>query len=731
MDLQFFATAPKNLESLLAAELRELGMAAARETRGGAAFTANLEGGLRACLWSRVASRVLLLVKEFPAASPEELYHGVREIDWSEHFGLDETFAVACSCSASTISHSHYAALKAKDAIVDQFRDRSGSRPSVDPDTPDIRVNIHILRDRAAVSIDLSGDSLHRRGWRKEPVAAPLKENLAAAVLMRAGWREIAASGGSFVDPMCGSGSLVIEAAMIAADIAPGLLRQRWGFTAWRGHDPAVWQKLLKEAGERRKAGLARLPVICGSDRDPAAAGAAKINVAAAGLAECIRISRGDIAALSPPKDCVPGLVAVNPPYGERLEDEAAAREIYRVLGERLRKKFRGWRAAVLTGRPELGRAIGLVAVKVHALMNGAIPCRLLHFEITPQTFAERGPRPLRAEADPGAEMFANRLKKNLKKLRKWREREQVTCFRAYDADLPEYNLALDVYEDAEKTTWLVIQEYEAPATVDARKARARLRGAVAAAAGVFGVGEEKIFVKVRRRQKGKNQYEKLASRGEFHEVNESGCRFLVNFSDYLDTGIFLDHRPTRKLIATLAAGRDFLNLFAYTGTATVCAAKGGARSTTSVDLSNTYLAWARRNMELNGFGGMGGKHVFTRADCTGWLAAAAKKKKRYGLIFLDPPSFSASKKMGKGKNLDIQRDHAALIRAAARLLAPDGILIFSTNLRGFRLAANELEGLRLKDLSRATLPPDFSRNPRIHQCWEIRLVDGSWFMAE
>ncbi len=716
---QFFATAPKNLETLLAEELRGIGMENARETRGGATFSATLADAYKVCIWSRVASRILMVISRFPAASPEELYAGARAVDWNSHFTLSQTFAVDCHTAQSAISHSRFGALKVKDAIVDQFREKTGVRPSVRTENPDIRLNLYLFRDQATLSLDLSGESLHRRGYRGEKVAAPLKENLAAAILLRAGWPEIAADGGSLVDPMCGSGTLPIEAAMIAANIAPGLIREHWGFSGWRGHDPAAWQAIASEAEKRRKAGISRLPDIRGYDHNPAAVRAAIANVNNAGLAGLVHIERRELAESYPGRPEDRGLVVVNPPYGERLENDTDLLPLYARLGESLKKNFQHWQAAVFTGRPDMGHAIGLRAKRIHTLYNGGLACKLLHFDIQPESFLSpgRGPRPLPAAArGSGAEMFANRLRKNLKKLEKWRKREKIDCYRVYDADLPEYNSAIDLYRGEE--LWVNVQEYEAPATVDRNKAKRRLRETLGVIIDLLEIPQENLFIKVRRPQKGKSQYEKLADKGEFRQVMESGCRFLVNFSDYLDTGIFLDHRLTRKKIAALAAGRDFLNLFAYTGTATVCAACGGARSTTSVEMSNTYLDWARRNMALNDFKGR--EHRFIRADCLKWLEEEPEKN-RYGLIFLDPPSFSASKKMRKGKTLDIQRDHPDLIRRAARLLTPDGIMIFSTNLRSFRMATDRLTGLTVKNISRATIPLDFSNNPRIHQCWEIR----------
>jgi 23S rRNA (guanine2445-N2)-methyltransferase / 23S rRNA (guanine2069-N7)-methyltransferase len=706
----FFATAPKGIEPLLADELRALGAFEVAEGRSGVAFSGPLAIAYRACLWSRLASRVLLPLATFPATSPEELYAGVRAIDWSEHLSTESTLAVDASVSGSKITHSHYAALKIKDAVVDQFRDRTGDRPSVDAERPDVRINLYLLRDTATLSLDLSGDSLHRRGYRDEGVLAPLKENLAAAILIRAGWPEIAARGGALVDPMCGSGTLLLEGAYMAGDIAPGLLRPHYGFLRWRGHDAALWQQLMEEAQGRRADGLARIPTIVGYDADHKAIRAAWANIDQAGLREHIHVERREVAALVVPSgESAAGLLVVNPPYGERLGEVEALKEVYGTLGDRLKEQFVGWKAAIFTGNVELGKKLGLRAKKMHTLYNGALECKLLHIEVQPENFVDRhrGPSPVRLSE--GATSFANRLRKNLKTLGKWAKQEGISCYRLYDGDIPEYAVAVDLYDG-----WVHVQEYQAPKEIDERKAAQRLREVMAVLPDVLEVPGERIFLKVRKQQKGTEQYGKFGERGQFIEVREGAARLLVNLSDYLDTGLFLDHRPTRLLLGELAAGKRFLNLFAYSGAASVQAALGGAASTLTVDMSQTYLDWAKKNLALNGFSG--GNHRLERADCLEWLGRA---KGEFDLIFLDPPTFSNSKRM-EG-TFDVQRDHVELLRKTAALLAQDGTLIFSNNNRKFKMDAEALPELLIEDITRKTIPKDFERNPRIHNCWRIR----------
>lgn len=731
----FFATAPLGLELLLVEELRALGAGDARERKSGVAFTGTLETAYRACLWSRLSNRVLLKLVEFPAASPEALYAGIQAVDWAKHMAPEATLAVDFASQRSQVRHTQYGAQKVKDAIVDQFREQCGVRPSVRLDSPDIRVNVYLEQDIANVSLDLSGESLHRRGYRLEGGAAPLKENLAAAILLRAGWPEIALAGGELLDPMCGSGTLLIEAAWMAADVAPGLQRDHFGFLSWKGHDAALWSELLEDAKARREAGLTRSFTIGGHDSDRRAIHAALGNIERAGLRGRVHVERKDMAEAKP--RLPQGLLVVNPPYGERLGEQKTLIPLYTGLGEVLRNRFAGWRASIFTGNPELAFRLGIRATKFYRLFNGALECRLFNFDVEPERYftphedesglsdEARKLKQLMRRAHtmaqknligPGGEMFGNRLRKNLKMLGRWARQNAVSCYRLYDADLPEYAVAVDVYQG--EKTWVTVQEYEAPASVAADKAESRLVEALAVLPSILEIPQEQLYLKVRRKQKGVAQYEKQAEIGRFQRVEEGGCQLWVNFEDYLDTGLFLDHRPTRLMIGKMARDKCFLNLFAYTGVATVHAVVGGARASTTVDMSNTYLEWARRNLELNGVAGK--QHELIQADCLAWLEAeAAKGARRYDLIFLDPPTFSNSKRMADA--FDIQRDHVDLIRNAVALLAQDGLLIFSTNFRKFRLNREALSGLVLEDISRETIPKDFERNARIHYCYIIR----------
>jgi 23S rRNA (guanine2445-N2)-methyltransferase / 23S rRNA (guanine2069-N7)-methyltransferase len=715
----YLVTAPTGAADLLAADLAAFGAADCRDRPWGVTCRGPLEVAYRTCLWSRVASRVLLRLHAAPAATPEALYAAARQIDWSAHLAPGATLAVDFDSTRSGVSHTRFGALKVKDAIVDQLREQRDVRPDVDTIRPDVRVAVRVVADEAVFAIDLAGESLHRRGWRAEGVAAPMKENLAATLLLRCGWPEIAARGGAFVDPMCGSGTLPIEAALMLSDTAPGLLREYYGFVGWAGHDAPLWQRLLEEAHARRAAGPRPAGRVFGSDRDGRAVEAARAAVALAGVADLVAIERRPLAAVTRPADH--GLVIVNPPYGERLGDVEELRPLYAELGAVLRERFDGWQAGVLTAQLGLGREIKLEARRRHRLYNGPIEVHLLRFDVAPEHYA-RESRPGRLPTvdparreSPGAQMFANRLRKNLETLGRWARREQVHCYRVYDADMPEYSFAIDLYGDGRDGRWAFVQEYAAPATVAEEKVRARRADAVSVLPDVLGLDADRIWFRTRRRRRGLEQYTKVAAEQVFHEVEEGGLRFLVNFDDYQDTGVFLDHRLTRSRLRELARGQRFLNLFGYTGTATVYAAAGGAASTTSVDLSRTYLDWTRRNLELNGFAGR--EHVLVQADALEWLRSAPAAG--WDLVFLDPPTLSNSKRM-EG-TLDVQRDHVGLLQQTARLLAPGGLLVFSTNYTRFELDAAALPGLAIEDISRATIPKDFERNARIHRCYLIR----------
>ncbi len=709
--MKFFFACPRGLEYLLADELSAFGATRAAAAVSGVQAEGAPELAYRAVMFSRLASRVLWPLAEFECENEQDLYHGVHSIDWDAHISPEGTLAVDAHVSGPVLTHERYVAQRIKDAIVDRMRAAHGVRPSVDVEAPDLRLNFVVRKGKGLLAIDLGGGALHRRGWRGSQGEAPLKENLAAAVLMRGAWPQVFKDGGALLDPMCGSGTLLIEGALMAADEAPGL--QRWEGAApsrWRGFDGALWRTLEREAHERAAAGRTHLArdIFFGADSDPRALQSAQANADRAGVSDWLRLDRRPVSALVAPGPAR-GLVVCNPPYDQRLAADPA---LYRELGDALRRAVPDWRASLLCGDDELARATGLRANKTYTVFNGALECRLIACD--PVQPAARPAKPP-AELGEGATMVANRVRKNIRKFKNWRGREGVDCYRVYDADLPEYAAAVDVYQEAEgeRRIHLHVQEYAAPAEIPEADVRRRFGELLQALHAVFDVPKERVAVKTRVRGKGGSKYGRMEQRGEFFLVNEGAAKLQVNLHDYLDTGLFLDHRPIRRRIAAESRGRRMLNLFCYTGAATVHAAVAGAVQTTSVDLSATYLEWASRNLQANG--GSGRDHRLVQADAMRWLEADRSK---YELIFCDPPTFSNS---ARAEDFDTQRDHVRLLRAAMARLAPGGLLLFSNNFRRFKLSDEVATFAAVREISAQTIDPDFVRNPRIHRAWEMR----------
>ncbi|MBD3895821.1 bifunctional 23S rRNA (guanine(2069)-N(7))-methyltransferase RlmK/23S rRNA (guanine(2445)-N(2))-methyltransferase RlmL [Halomonas sp. ML-15] len=725
-----FVTCPWGIEGLLADELSALGARVDKTTVAGVHASGSLEVAYRLCLWSRLANRVVLcLAREEGIEHPEQLAACAAVLPWAQHWRPGTTLAVDFHGQSEHIRHTRFGAQTVKDGVVEALRAAGVGRPDIAPKAPDLRLYAHLHRGRLTLGIDLAGESLHKRGYRRELGHAPLKENLAAALLMRVDWPTRAKAGEALVDPLCGAGTLVIEAALMAADVAPGLARERFGFHGWAGHDAALWAELKREAEARASIGRKRCKsALFGFDQSPPAIAAAQANAMRAGIPAPITFSGGAVNQLTRPaalSEETPGLVITNPPYGERIGELPELVPLYAAIGERCRRAFPGWTLALFTGNPDLGHRTGLRAVKQYAFKNGPLDCKLLLMPLpqaepgepqTPRTSTEADDVPRRSE---GAQMFANRLEKNRKRLKKWLKQRGESCYRLYDADMPEYALAIDVYAER-----VHVQEYAPPKTVNAAQAQRRLHDALQVIPEVLGVRPEHVYVKQRERQSGRAQYQKQAASGERFEVREGRARLWVNLRDYLDTGLFLDHRPVRRLLAELAPGARFLNLFCYTATATVHAAlgteqQGGASDSVSVDLSNTYLEWARDNFALNRLDPS--RHRVVRDDCLRWLETAGSE---FDLIFMDPPTFSNSKKMDT--TLDIQRDHGRLIRLAMARLATDGTLVFSNNQRKFVLDDDLAAAYAVEDISAKTFDPDFARRPDIHHVFTIRHREGA-----
>lgn len=784
----YFLPTAKGLAPLLEVELKEMGIENPKQINGGVSFDGSLEQGYQVCLWSRFASRVLLKLSEFKVVTTLDLYLGCSNIPWEEHFDINSTFSIDFSGANDDIRNTQFGALKIKDAIVDRFRKKfDEQRPNVEKRDADIRFNGRLWKDQATIYIDLSGSPLHIRGYRTIAGEAPLRETLAAGIVKRSGWK-----GEALLDPMCGSGTVVIEAAMMALNIAPGSLRPRFGFEKWKKHDAECWKTLKTSAQVYGKRAVKDCESkFYASDLSQEMIRIAKQNAQRAGVAELIEFSVQDAKKIMPPEELETGMIISNPPYGERLGGFSDTITLYTELGVHFKDAFAGWNLSMFAMDTELLSCLGMRAGRSYKFFNGPIECVLKNYRISAKRGAVKQ-EPAKNEKDndiygdisskyshkndeKGAqrkaqelskvteeaqstekinpwtmgrgdeatdaqesfemaqeseseivfkeakqikpaiysEAFANRLTKNLKKLEKWAQRENVECYRMYDADLPEYNVAIDRYGE-----YIIIQEYRAPKEIDLGKVRRRFLDVVSTVRYMLNLSDDKLIIKVRERQKGRQQYEKIDAKKQSLIMHEGQAKLIVNLQDYLDTGLFLDHRPVRLKIANMAKGKDFLNLFCYTATASVHAALGGAKSTTSVDMSNTYLAWGEKNFAENG---IKGKHQFIQQDCIKWLQHAHEM---FDLIFIDPPTFSNSKRMSDV--FDVQDDHVALLTSASERLNDGGEIIFSNNKRNFKLDVEAVKalGFYIKDISKASIPEDFKRNAKIHQCWILTKHD-------
>lgn len=717
-DYKWVATCAKGLEPHLSEEIIALGGSITDTSNGAVRFSGSEAVGYSVCLWSRVANHVLLPFWCGEAESANALFDQVVTHPWGEVMSVDQTFVIDVSNHKSEGFNKKYWAQKLKDGIVDWFKEHQDVRPSVEKSRPDVPLHLFVSGESVEISFSFSGESLHKRGYRKASFEGSLKENLAASLLLAAGWdREQPA----LLDPMCGSGTFLIEAALVSFDIAPGLYRDYWGFKGWHGFDSSKWNQLLESAEQRRAHGIATSTTkIVGYDSCKDSLHKAQHNIRSAQLEDVIQIEKREFAAFRKSSDFTtqPGLVVVNPPYGERLGEAELLFYTYRALGNRFRSEFKGWKFGIICSDIVLLDQVKLPYDEQIRVFNGPIQCYFRHGEIATQGDS-KNKEAVTALFETStfqthekvSSDLANRLIKNVKKLKKWVFKNEIECVRIYDADIPEFNFTVDVYGQ-----YLHIQEYAAPKSIPDETAKKRLDIGVETIKRVFRMNFKHLFIKVKRRQKGKEQYQKLTSKGELFEVAENRAQLLVNLSDYVDTGIFLDHRIIRNKIFELAKGKRFLNLFAYTGTASVFAALGGAKSTTTVDLSPTYIAWAKKNFALNGFSEQG--HQFFQQDCLSWLH---KCNRTYDLVFVDPPTFSNSKRVYQDFN--VQKDHADVLEAVHGQLEPNGVVIFSNNFQGFELDARVKELFEVENISKPSIPMDYSRRPKIHQCWMLTRI--------
>ncbi len=703
--LQWFFACPQFIEPLLADELTRYGAESVKIGHAGVQANGDLRFGYCAMLWSRLASRATLQLAQGFGKNQQELQALIDSIDWQQHLRPDGTLKVRFFGLNDDIRNTQFGAQWVKDQIGDQFRSQHGVRPSVS-NTPDIGVVVNLHKGNASIGIELNQHSLHQRGYRDLESHAPLRENLAAAVLVRAGWPELIASDAetiALIDPQCASAAFLIEGALMALDIAPGLLREHTVADRWLGHDPMVWAELLEEAQQRRVTGLAHAErfEFWGNDANAAALMAARADWRSIDL-PATRWTQCDLKAMPEPTLATTGLV-INSPMFEASANVVTLRPIFDALGNWMASLPSTYRGALFAAADVPIALTNLFYSKEYRFLNSETECKLYTFDKLLQK-----ERPTEWISDD----LANRITKNLRKLKNFIKQGHTDAYRVYDMDIPEYAIAVDRYAD-----WLHVQEYAPPKSIDEKAAEQRLQQALLTLPAALGVDPKKIVLKQRRQQKGKNQYEKQGRAEQALTVHEHGARFKVNLSDYLDTGLFLDHRPIRYWLQQQAKNKIVLNLFCYTGTASVHAAIGGANRVDSVDMSATYLEWAKENFSLNDLQhDPYRRYRFIQANVLEWLYDCDEY---YDLIFLDPPTFSNSKRMQD--TFDVQRDHSALIDDAMRVLSTDGTLIFSNNFRKFKLDAEVGEKYVVQDYRKQSLPLDFERDPKIHGCWLIR----------
>ena len=749
-ELEFFATCPKGFEKLLAQELDGLRIKKVRPLGGQVAFYGSLADAYRVCLWSRLTSRVILVLDRVGAATSDALYEDLSHIAWEDHIGPHATIAVSAHGTNDQLRNTNFIAVRTKDAIVDRLAAKRGSRPMVNTLAPDVTIVVRVSRNRATVGIDLAGEALFKRsltgGRGPAREFAPLRLDYAAALLYLQAQTAASAPGFSPDVPLPallfpGAGALAQEAAGMALDVAPGILRARWGMTGWAGHDDDAWQDLLVEADERAEKGQERQITLYAADPRPKAKEAVLYTLRAGGLKADVQFLAA--SELLKHAEHFTGIVA---DLSWTKEEPTLQGSAYATLG-----LFAGQASTLLTSDTNTDtvlRATPLQTLSVY-VGNSIATMRSYPAAIVEEVEAGASDAPANNSEPssvpagptvmvnnqpvsvlvPASDQFAARLTKVAKLRAKWARKNDVSCYRVYDADLPDYAVSIDIYKGATKpTTWLQISEYAASKEIDPDLAKRRLLDVLALAPRILGVPSSNVNLRTRTRAKGGSQYSDEGSaadnsRKEMLLIDEGGLLFEVNFASRLDCGIFLDHRDTRaeirELMKSAGAAKSFLNLFAYTGTATCYAADGGALHSTTVDLSKPSLEWAKRNMKRNGFDGE--EHEFVQADVLSWITEMRHTKNRWNVIFCDVPTFSNSSRM-RQSSFDVQRDHAELIIGISRLLTRGGVAIFSCNLRTFKPDVEKIQraGVIIEDITSETIPEDFSRNQKIHHAYKI-----------
>ena len=725
--LTLIATTAFGLEAVVKRELAALGYDGHVIAPGWVRFSADPLAVCRCNLWLRCADRVLVQIARFEADNFDTLFETTRSLNWHEWICPTGAFPVVGRSLKSQLSSVPACQRTVKKAVVESLQ-RGHRRQQLEEDGPLFKIQIALLDNQATLTLDTTGPSLHKRGYRRQAALAPLKETLAAALLELSFWNPQR----PLLDPFCGAGTIVIEAARIARNMAPGMERQ-FVSDSWPWLHSACWNEARRETHDLIQEPPAERLV--GTDQSDRVLAAARQNAVAAGVDDQVHFQRRMFADLSSRREY--GCLVTNPPYGQRLESGPLA-ELYQSIPEVLRK-LPSWSHFVLTAHPHFENLVERQADRRRKLYNGRIECTYYQFH---------GPRPPRRErrgtsdkqpADANlldtppvptdrptlvsapvfggltskgqeqAELFHNRLAKRARHLRRWPGKRGITCFRIYDRDIPEIPLTVDRYED-----YLHLVEFERPHSRSRAEHADWLDLMMKTAATTLGIAWTHVFLKRKIPQRGKSQHPQLDDQRHEISVQEGGLRFLVNLSDYIDTGLFLDHRVTRSLVQQASPGTRFLNLFGYTGAFTVYAASGGAVETTTVDLSPTYLDWSRRNLKLNGFDTP--QHTLVRADALEYVRGL-RPEPTFDLAVVDPPTFSNSKRTAS--DWSIQRNYAELLNGVLRAMRPGSTVFFSTNFRRFKFDVESIAPAQAIEISKQTVPEDY-RNRRIHRCWKI-----------
>lgn len=699
----FIATTAFGLEAIVKRELQALGYEARSTSPGWVEFDGDLSAICRANLWLRTADRILIKVASFHAADFDTLFETTKAIDWTQWLPANATFPVEGRSVRSQLTSLPANQRAVKKAIVEAMKAQH-KVTNLPEDGPLYKCQIALLKDEATLTIDTTGPSLHKRGYRQFAGGAPIKETLASAMVQLSFW----AKDKPFIDPFCGSGTIAIEAAMLGRNMAPGLHRQ-FAASQWENLNSRLWEEARDEALDMLQPAFEEKLVA--TDSDFRVLKTARLNAEKAGVADLIHFQEREFADLQSSRKY--GCLITNPPYGERLSDWRELKPLYESMPLIL-KRLPTWSHFVITSYEGFQKLLQKNADRRRKLYNGRIACVYYQFH---------GPKPKSDETQPvfggidakateQAELFKRRLVKRARHLRKWPSKRGIHCYRIYERDIPEIPLVVDKYHDH-----LHMSEFERPHDRDLAQHDDWLELMRVSAAEALDIPVQNAYLKRRTVQRGTTQHERVSRDRYELEVEENGLKFIVNLSDYVDTGLFLDHRETRMMVSNDSYQKDVLNLFAYTGSFSVYAADGGAKSTTTVDLSNNYLDWAERNMHLNGFDGP--EHTYIQSDIREYLRTLPQEE-LFDLAIVDPPTFSNSK--STDEDWVVQEHYAELLNSVLNRLRPSGVIYFSNNYRRFKFDESWIRG-DCREITKQTIPEDF-RNKRIHRCWRIEKRD-------